>query len=124
MSRWLPEDLLQQCSSDNPSGSLVPMSAWPSTAWRLSKAKPDSYVSHALLCLTLVLLGVRTQDMSLITEASRHYDRVLLQLQQVQTDSYNLIFTYETRANPFTIRFDSKYLCLRKAGTLPTRTSM
>lgn len=58
---------------------VVPLSAWPSTAWMLSKN--DSFVAQSLLCLTLVIIGVRTSDVSVLAEASRQYDYVLSQFQ-------------------------------------------
>ena len=77
---WLPElSLRQQMTNDVMPGHLVPMSSWSSTAWKL--AKHDGFVAQSLLCLTLVILGVRTHDESVTMEASKQYQLVLTRLQ-------------------------------------------
>ncbi len=49
---------------------------------RLARQKHDSFTAHALLCLTLSLLGVRRNDHNLMKQAGVHYDRVLFHFQQ------------------------------------------
>lgn len=76
---WLPEDLVQEHTKLKTLDWVVPLSAWPSTAWALSK--DDNFVAQSLLCLTLVIIGVRTSDVNVLAEASRQYDYVLSQFQ-------------------------------------------
>lgn len=59
----------------------MPMALWSSATWKLSKRKEESFVAHALLCLTLCIVGKQTGDLRLHAEAARHYNRVLNQFQ-------------------------------------------
>ena len=57
------------------------MSAWPLVTWKLAKRKDESFVAHALLCLTLCVIGSQTGDFRLVAEAAKHYAKVLHQFQ-------------------------------------------
>lgn len=81
LTTWLPHSLVRNYTSGGEIDAMVPMSAWPLVAWKLAKKKDESFVAHALLCLTLCVIGTQTGDLRLLGEASRHYARVLHQFQ-------------------------------------------
>jgi len=78
---WIPRGLVRECASGETTSSAVPMSAWPSVAWRIAKRESEGIVAHSVLCLTLCILGSRTNDTVLVAEASRHYSHVLQHFQ-------------------------------------------
>ena len=77
LTTWLPHSLVRDYTSGREKDVVAPMSAWPRVAWKLAKRKDESFVAHALLCLTLCVIGSRTDDRRLVAEAARHYGRVL-----------------------------------------------
>lgn len=81
LTTWLPHSLVRDHTNGRDVDALVPMSAWPVVAWKLAKRKDESFVAHALLCLTLCVIGSQTQDLRLLAEAAQHYTRVLHQFQ-------------------------------------------
>lgn len=79
LTTWLPNSLVQSFTQG---GDLViPGALWSSTVWKLAKRKEESFVAHALLVLTLCVIGAQTGDFRLIAESSQHYARVLNQFQ-------------------------------------------
>ena len=54
---WLPRSLARQYATRNEYECIVPTSGWPSVTWKLAKKQDDSFVAHALLCLTLCVIS-------------------------------------------------------------------
>jgi hypothetical protein len=77
---WLPDTLVREASKADEASLTVPLSAWPSVAWKMARRHENGLVAQSVLCLTLVVLGARTGDMSLMFEASQHYGQVLQQI--------------------------------------------
>ena len=82
LTTWIPDCFVRDQEEPYKITPRVPMSAWPSVAWKLAQRKEEGLVAHSLLCLTLAVLGVRTNDPRLTMEASRHYGWVLHQFQR------------------------------------------
>ncbi|KAK3613780.1 hypothetical protein LTR56_027679 [Elasticomyces elasticus] len=81
LTTWLPHSLVRECSKGGGTEAGIPMSAWPSIAWKVARENENGLVAQSLLCLTLAVLGVRTENVTLRAEASRQYGRVLHQFQ-------------------------------------------
>ena len=77
LTTWLPGSLVRNYTNGREADAMVPMSAWPLVTWKLAKRKDESFVAHALLCLTLCVIGSQTGDIRLVAEAAQHYARVL-----------------------------------------------
>ena len=79
---WLPRSLVRQyTSSVEINCATVPMYGWPLVTWKLADRNHDGFVTHALLCLHLCVIGTQTNDSRLLVEAARQYAKVLQQFQ-------------------------------------------
>lgn len=107
LTTWLPHSLVVDYTHGREAGAMVPMSAWPLVTWKLAKRKDESFVAHALLCLTLCVIGSQTGDIRLVAEAARHYTRVLHQFQaQVRL----------LASTGYSAKHDDHVACLAAAG--------
>ena len=57
LTSWFPDGLVRHVTTDEASGAVVPMSAWPLASWKLARKDGKVFVKHALLCLVLCVLG-------------------------------------------------------------------